>query len=198
MIGKRKTIFDVLREAEEDKNVDNAANTEEASSPEESGEDSSDAGDEYGGEDVFNIDTSLDDVDVNDGGGDISDNPDSSTDTNSIDSNSDPEEEPIEANTDIFSSLSAEEQQIKIKELKRLFMELYSSTDDILQKVNSTHTDENNIEIITKISSTLYSLREYINDYICNIFAFKSFIENDIVFNRFLAILNSISTIIEE
>ena len=202
MIGKRKTIFDVLKEAEEDTNDSDQSTQDEAPSPEESGEDAS--GDsEYGSEDDFNIDTSLDDDTGDDSGGD--DGLDGSSDTDidtgsssSASSGAEGEEEPVEANTDIFSSLTAEEQQIKIIELKRLFMDLYSSTDDILERINNTDTDENNLEVISRISMTIYSVRQYLNDYICRIFAQKSYIENDITFNRFLAILNSVSVIIEE
>lgn len=201
MIGKRKTIFDVLKEAEEDEVNDSDQTQDEAPSPEESGEDAS-GDDEYGGEDDFNIDTSLDDDTSADDGGSDSDisSDDSSSDTTSSGGTSGEvgEEEPIEANTDIFSSLSAEEQQIKIIELKKMFMNLYSSTDDILERINNTDTDESNLEVISRISMTLYSLRQYLNDYICKIFAQKSYIENDITFNRFLAILNSISVILEE
>lgn len=197
----RKTIFDIIREAEEDESNATEAPTnttqEEAPSPEESNEEASD---DYGSDDDFNIDTTVDDItsDLDTDGGESGDIDSSdSNSTSSSDTNIDSDEEPVQANTDIFSSLTAEEQQIKIMELKRLFSDLYSSTDDILDKLNNTETDENNIEIINRVSMVLYSLRKYIHDYLINVFANKSFIENDIAFNRFLSILNSISNIID-
>lgn len=205
MIMRRKSIFDIVREAEEDNASDTAqadANqaNEEAPAPEDSGEDTvDDAGDdEYGGDDDFDINADLGEEDMD--GGD-----DTGTDTGGSDSSSSSssggemvEEEPVKANTDIFASLSKEEQQVKILELKKLFANLYSSTDDILEKINNTETDENNIHVINRISMTIFNLRKYIADYIANSFAYKSYIENDITFNRFLSIINSVSSVLED
>lgn len=201
MLLKRQTIFDLLNEADDDQNAGDtsaAEETPEAPAPEESGEDA-------GGDDDFDIDTSLTDDD--NAGGDDSGNSDDggddlgSDDTGSSDDSSSSEEgedKEIPANTDIFASLSPEEQQVKIMELKRLFNELYTSINDILERINQTNTDENNIEAITNISSSLFYLRKYLSDYITKIFPNKSYIENDIAFNRYLSIVNGITSIIEE
>ena len=210
MIFRRKNIFDILKEAEDDQEqsevgqnaTDNAQ--DEAPSAEESNEQGTDD-EEYGNEDDFNVDTALDDEGGEDtgeeggeeddlGGGDM----DTSSDTSSSLDGGDSEEEPIKANTDIFNSLTAEEQQIKIRELKNLFLNLYTSTDDLLARLNETETDEDNIEVITRVSMILYSLKQYMEDYMTYSFGFKSYIENDIAFNRFLAILKSATTIVEE
>ena len=58
-------------------------------------------------------------------------------------------EEPVEANTDIFDSLSADEQKIKIMELQRLYGEMYNSCDDISKRLNDLDTEflgENDID----------------------------------------------------
>lgn len=208
---KRKTIFDIVKEAEDDQQQSDTAQSQtdqtgdQAPSAEESdAQGAEDApateDDDYGSDDDFNIDTSLDDEPDNPEGGNDSGE---GTDTNSSDDSSESygnesEDEPIEANTDIFSSLTAEEQQIKIKELKKLFAEMYSSTDDLLNKINSIDSNEYNIEIMSRISMVMYSLKQYISDYMINTFATKSYIENDIAFNRFLSILNSVSSVIED
>lgn len=203
MIMRRKSIFDIVREAEEDEVSSDTAQADtnqtenEAPAPEESGEDASN--DDYGGEDDFDINADLDVEDDLAGGGDSGsdDSSSSSTNTSSASSTEEPEE-PVEANTDIFASLSKEEQQIKISELKKLFANLYTSTDDILEKINNTDTDESNIEAINRVSMVLYTLRKYIVDYMENSFSFKSYIENDITYNRFLSILNSIASVLED
>ena len=214
MLLKRQTIFDLLNEADDDQNAGDtsaAEETPEAPAPEESGEDA-------GGDDDFDIDTSLTDddnaggdesSDSDDGGDESSDSDDggddfgsddsgSSDDSSSSSSEEGEEDKEIPANTDIFASLTPEEQQIKIMELKRLFNELYTSINDILERINQTNTDENNIEAITNISSSLFYLRKYLSDYITKIFPNKSYIENDIAFNRYLSIVNGITSIIEE
>ena len=186
----------VLNEAEDDQTTEapaTDAGTEEAPAPEESGEDATN--------DDFDIDTTLDDEDGgdDDGMGDDmggTDDPDtSSTDTTTT---GDEEDEPVEANTDMFASLSAEEQRIKISELKKQFGALYSSIDDTLVKINNTETDENNIEVVQKITDTLVTTKRYIMDYLTVHFPAKSFLENDIMYNRFLSIVFSISNVLEE
>lgn len=203
MLLKRQTIFDLLNEADDDQNTGDtsaAEETPEAPAPEESGEDT-------GGDDDFDIDTSLTDDDnaggdesdsSDDGGDDFESDNDGSSNDSSSSSEEGEEDKEIPANTDIFASLSPEEQQIKIMELKRLFNELYTSINDILERINQTNTDENNIEAITNISSSLFYLRKYLSDYITKIFPNKSYIENDIAFNRYLSIVNGITSIIEE
>ena len=208
MFFESKNLFEILKEAEEDEansatgQNDIEQNQEEAPSPEESADNAEDQEDDYGSEDDFNIDTTLDEEDQAEDQGDdpnvdIGDSDDSGS--SSTDSMSDEgEEEANPANTDIFSSLSAEEQQIKIKELKNLYVEMYSSLDDMLNKLNSAETNEDNLGIISRLSTSMYSLKQYIADYLTTMFAHKSYIENDIMFNRFLSTLNSIKNVLED
>ena len=124
---------------------------------------------------------------------------DSSSSDNSGGSEStaeDSDEEVNDDNTDIFSSLSAEEQQIKIKELKGLFQQMYTSCDEILDRINNLEFTEDNLPIMTRITYSLYDFKKYISEYIISIFPRKSYIENDIAFNRFLMILNSVKDIL--
>jgi hypothetical protein len=106
--------------------------------------------------------------------------------------------EPVKANTDIFSSLTAEEQKIKIRKLKEQFHSLFVTAEDIKAKIDDLNTDESNLDIVTRLSAELYTIKEYIRDYLLYHFDNKSFIENDIVFNRFLAIMNSIQSVLED
>lgn len=143
---------------------------------------------------------SLDDSSIDSGDSTSSDtSSNDANDSNNNDSNSDDvDEDAVEANTDIFASLSAQEQAIKISQLKTLFGNLYSSIDETLEKLNEIEFDENNKETISKISSDLYTIRVTLLDYIIKIFDTKSYIENDIAFNRFLADINFISSILEK
>lgn len=211
---RRKSIFDILNEAEEDENSSSSSSDENSDSgndTESTSDDSADSStdddtesdnseDDGGDDEDFSIDTDLDDVEDSDGDSSDSSSDDSSTsDTSSSDSSStDSDEEPVEANTDIFNSLTAEEQKIKIKELKNMFGELYLSCNDLLEKINLIDADDDMLDTITRLSMTLYSLKQYIGDYIKNTFVMKSYIENDVAFNRFLAILNSVSNITNE
>ena len=107
-------------------------------------------------------------------------------------------EEPVEANTDIFDSLSADEQKIKIMELQRLYGEMYNSCDDISKRLNDLDTDESNIDIISRVSDSMNILKKYIQDYLIGSFAKKSYVENDIMYNRFLSIISSLTDVLDQ
>lgn len=147
--------------------------------------------DNTGGGDDLNND--LDELDGN-GGGDNGEADLSELDNNSTQST----DKPIEANTDIFSSLSAEEQRVKISELKKQYNQLYSYCSEIMDKVGNINMSEDNYKEVNNAIELVYSLRLYILEYFTNVFDKKSFIENDIVFNRCLEILNSVSLILNK
>ena len=63
-------------------------------------------------------------------------------------------------------------------------------------KINDIYPDENNIESIYRVSSSLYDMKQNISEYINSIFDTKSYIENDIAYNRYLTIIQSITAII--
>lgn len=207
MFFARKTIFDILKEAEEDDNSEvETTSSENNETSTEKNDDNTNTDSESNSvednNDDFDIDTNLNDDDID---GDISSDKDSQTDTSTNTSDSigdssdsvDSEDKPVEANTNIFSSLSNEEQQIKISELKRLYNDLYCSCDDTLLRINDIDPDED-LEVLTRIAATLYRLKHYIADYMTNKFAINSYIENDVEFNRFLVIFNSVASVIEE
>lgn len=212
---KRKSIFDIIKEAEDEQDeggTTSSAEEESGTSTTDSGEegtdgaaetqeDSSGEENDYGEDEDFNIDVDLgeeEEGESTDDSGDEGSSEDSTSTDTSMSSATPPEEEPVDANTNIFSSLSQEEQIIKIKELKNMYKDLYCSCDDILERLNDITLSDDNIEQINKISTTLYSLKKYISDYLTNNFANKSYIENDIFFNRFLSILNVISSTIKD
>lgn len=208
---RRKSIFEIIREAEEDEQGGDTGSSDTAATGTE--EPTTDAGegdvevpeDDTSGDEDFNIDTSIDD----DGGEDDPLGGEGGEESGSEDSSSsdfgggstggeDPEEEPIEANTDIFASLSAEEQIIKIKELKGCYNDLYTSLQDLITKVDEIDLDEYNKDTITRISSIMLKTKVRLMDYILNVFGTKSYIENDVMFNRFLSIVNSVSGVVDE
>ncbi len=194
------SIFDVLREEGilKEADGDDQATTEPgppaADTPQDSPSDNnSDTGED---DDNFDIDTSLDDSegDTDDMNSDTSSEDSSSSDTG--DTSDDSDEEVNDDNTDIFTSLTAEEQQIKIKELKDLFQNMYTSCDEILDRLNNLQFTEDSIPVMNRLTYSIYDLKKYIQEYITSVFPRKSYIENDIAFNRFLMILNTIKDIL--
>jgi len=164
-------------------------------------DDNTDNATDDSGDDEFNIDTSVDDdSEGGDEGGDDSGGDDMDTgDDSSIDSGGgmDGEGEPLPENNDVFVTLTAEEQQVKIMELKKLYNDLYTYTDDLLKKMNDLDVEEDTLEIISRTSSQLYQLKIYLRDYMAHTFNTKSFVENDVYFNRFSSIIYSIGVIVD-
>lgn len=213
LFGRRsKTIFDILNEAPEDAAGDNAnatdAGGDDAAATDDTttGDDNADtandnagdADDTMGNDEDFDVDTNIDD-DTGEGGGDDTGD-DMGSEDSSMDSDMDSggdtgDEEVNPKNTDIFSTLTKEEQAIKIKELKKLYNNLYIYISDMLGKVNDISPDEDNQESIYRITSALYDLKQNIAQYIENIFPIKSYIENDIAYNRYLLIIKSITNV---
>jgi hypothetical protein len=195
------TIFDLLREAGEDDNTQQETTPTEDNDTidvdDTTDETQNNDQDEDVADDEFDIDTSLDD----EGGDDTPPESGVESDSSSNDSSmeDDEDEEPIEANTDIFSSLTAEEQTVKIKELKNQYNQLYMSCDKILERLNNLDPgDDIGVTIINRFSSTLFDIKTYISEYITDIFGTKSFVENDIMLNRFLMIIDSMTNILDK
>ena len=175
---------------------DNAADDGGDENTEDNNDDNAD--EDMGNDGDFDVDTSID---GDDGGDDTTDDTTGGDDLGGGgDMGSDEEVNP--KNTNIFSTLTKEEQAIKIKELKKQYNDLYIYISDMLEKVNDISPDEDNLEAIYRITSALYDLRKNIGDYIKSIFALKSYIENDISYNRYLvivqSIVNTINTVAEE
>ena len=214
LFNNRKNIFDIIKEAEDDDNSETASSNEDSGNDnteqnsDNSNNDSSDNNQnsseddvaskednqDYGKDEDFSIDTNLNDSDTSD-----DDNTSESSDNDSSSSATDNQDnaEPVQANTDIFGSLSAEEQQIKIKELKNMYADLYSYCNDVLLKINDIDTNEDNFSNVTRITVAISSLKQYIEEYLLYTFNTKSYIENDIMFNRYLTIMKSIAEILE-
>ena len=165
-----------------------------------SGNDNADDG---GDDNEFDIDTSVDDDggDDDEGGDDSGGDDMDSGDDSSMDSGGggmDGDGEPLPENNDVFVTLTAEEQQMKIMELKKLYNDLYTYTDDLLKKMNDLDVEEDTLEIISRTSSQLYQLKIYLRDYMTHTFNTKSFVENDVYFNRFSSIIYSIGIIVDK
>lgn len=195
-------IFKYFLEADDDDNTTASRETNDAGGDVDASDSNTndDAGDDS------NDDTSADDFDMDADLGD-SDSGDSS-DGDSSDSGSfgggggDGEEETDEEvkkqNADMFSSLSPEEQKIKILELKRLYHELYTNCDDILKRVNDMPVDEDTITVISRISTAMYRIKVEMEDYLKLRFPLATYYENDVAYNRFLYFYNSVAEIVEE
>lgn len=202
------SIFDIfrergiIREAEGDDQADAAAqpdgtadvNTDDTATDTDTAADTN----TDNTDDDFNIDTSLD-MDTDNSGTDGG-----STDSGADTSTSGEVDNPIDGgevnkyNTNMFITLTAEEQKIKIKELKNQYQTVYDSISEMLDRINNMDTDESNLAIISRISGALFDLRKFIGDYIIYEFPQKSFYDNDVMFNRFLLVISTLGKTLDK
>jgi hypothetical protein len=145
-------------------------------------------------DDDFTINTDDD----NASGDDTNNTDDQSSDTSSGDSGS---EESVDTGVkakerELFDSLSPEEQQMKNKMLKKLFGNLYSNCESVIDKLNGLGAGLEEVDRQIKRSlSILFELKQMVSDYLLNMYDSKTYIENDIMFNRYLSVLNAIKNI---
>lgn len=116
----------------------------------------------------------------------------------------DGEEQPVDElkkqEEDIYSSanLTPDQLDIKHKELKQNFFDMYDMISNIIDRIGDASISEENIKVVEYVSEQLTKLRTMISDYVNHVYSGKSYIENAINFNRFLAVLQGINKLLEE
>jgi hypothetical protein len=196
-----KSIF---LEAEDDNNQQQDNTNDQQDAPaDDANADNGDNNQELSDSD-FDIDTS-DDTPADDGtdtGGedDNTDNNSSNDSSNSSGGSEAAVDTPAKKkDREIFDSLSAEEQKLKTVKLKELFMKLYSRCGQIIEKYDSLGVRyEDLTEPIKNSVNALYSLKDTISSYLLYLFDSKTYLENDIMFNRFLVAMNQIKLITKD
>ena len=206
-ISKHQSDFsdlEALHEAPEDENTD--ANTpdegfEEA--PADAGDDNANT-DDTANEDNedFNIDASDDNLgdDLDGTGGTTGDGDDTAGgDNGSPEAQVDVDNEAKQKDREIFDTLSPQEQKIKTIQLKKLYMDLYTRCDQIIDKYNTLGVDYEDLgEPVHRCVDIIYNLKQMISTYLLYLFDSKSYFENDIKFNEFLVVLNKIKVITKD
>ena len=181
-----------------DNNQDNApAEDTQDNDNTENQDQNQDENQDAGGDDEFNIDADAD-IDTGDdasggdtgggGGGGTSVTPE--------------EEEPVDnedtrRDKELYDSLSPQEQKERNIKQKKLFFDLYSNCDYVIDKLNNisdADLEEYGVQI-RKTLSMLFDLKQMVSDYATKLYDSKSYIENDIMFNRYLSILNTVKNI---
>ena len=99
---------------------------------------------------------------------------------------------------ELYNELTPEQLDIKHKELKTQYLNMYDNVIAIIDRIGDINVAEQNIGTVEYVSNTLASLKDMLTDYVNDVYRTKSYIENFINYNRFLAILNGINKILEE
>ena len=181
-----------------DTTQDNAPAEDTAQDNTENQDQNQDDTQDAGGDDEFNIDADMD-IDAGDddmGGGDTGGGGGGGT------SVTPEEEEPVDnedtrRDKELYDSLSPQEQKERNIKQKKLFFDLYSNCDYVIDKLNNisdADLEEYGVQI-RKTLSMLFDLKQMVSDYATKLYDSKSYIENDIMFNRYLSILNTVKNI---
>lgn len=104
----------------------------------------------------------------------------------------------LKAQEEEILGLSPEELNVKHGELKSLFLKLYDSTNTIIDRIGNISVNNKNSSIINFISRNLADLRTMVVDYLDDVYSTKSYTENSITYNRFVAVLHGINKMLEE
>lgn len=99
---------------------------------------------------------------------------------------------------ELYANLTPDQLDIKHKELKGQFLSMFDMVSELVERIGNTGTNEENIKIVEYISNNLINLKDMISDYVNDVYQTKSYIENSIMYNRFLAALNAINKLLEE
>ena len=156
-----------------------------------------------GQEDDFNIESPDTGGDDNTEGGDdqTQDTGGGGTDTGT----GDDEKPEVDADSskandkNLYDSLSPAEQEMKTQKLKEQFIELYSTFQTYIDKFNDMSMEFEDIAPQIKHAvDMMFSAKKMISDWLLHIFDSKSYIENDIMYNRYLQVLNSVKNITDD
>ena len=202
---ERESILNnILHEAPEDENNGADEGFEEAPADAEPiGNDDAGGNEDTANEDNddFTIDASDDGLDDtgDSGGGDTTGGDTGGNNDSGVANDANVDNAAKKKDREIFDSLSPQEQKVKTVKLNELLMDLYNRCDQIMEKYNNIGVEYEDLGVpINKSIEALYSLKQMISTYLLYLFDSKSYVENDIQFNRFLTALNQIKLITKD
>ena len=97
---------------------------------------------------------------------------------------------------DVFGDLTDQQMDIKNKELKTNFINLYDTISDIEERINDISKDADMIKPLEFVSNKLADLAQQVSDYLSYTYPTKSYTENTVMYRLFLNILNQINDIL--
>ena len=179
-------------------------NNDQTQAADDGNEDATDYTDDggQGGDDGTGMDDGT--GDTGDGGGDTGDGTDdgggddSSDDYNSDDSGGDSDNPIKDLEKEIFDQLSPEQMGIKVKELKRRYLLLYDNIGNISDRINDIPKQSDTSKTISFITHKLDDTAILVSDYVNYTFDTKTYVENEINYRKFFAIVSAINSMLAE
>lgn len=97
---------------------------------------------------------------------------------------------------DIYADLNEPQMDIRNRELKQNFVDLYNMIGDVSERINDISKDSTSMRPLEFVASKLNSLSDTVSDYLTNTFSTKSYMENDINYHLFLKTIEDINAIL--
>lgn len=185
--------------------------------PEQGGEDdpnldlgNADGGGDTGSNDPHDdtspLDAAGDPPDGNDDDGEDGGDEDTGEDDGTVDGEDDQQDETSQqledkikgVENELFDTLTDNEKNNKILKLKEEYFELFKKLTGYETTVSNIEKDSNNVEMFVRIRKTIGDLKEYVYYYILHNFDTVSYFENQMMFYKYISILNSITKILEK
>lgn len=143
------------------------------------------------------------DVDDSEDGEDNQDDESSESDSEEDDASSDDsgeggDNELKSLEDDIFKDVPPEQMNIKIMELKKQYLEVYATITDVLTRCNKIPKSTHNMKVVEFIVNKLVEFKELVNFYLSNTFDTKTYVENMVNYQQYLATLNTINKLLKE
>lgn len=205
--GEEMETIDDEEEAEneDEANDDNNENKEDLQDAENTEDDANEEPEDADpGEEDEELETIDDDDEVT--GGDEDDGTDETGDPSGDDSDlgsdtideNDPHKKLKELEAEIFDQLSEEEKEMKKNELKKLYILLIEKSESIFALAQEITKTDDTVKLIDYILNTLMDLKTYLGDYVSDIYDNRTYLQNNVNFQKFLTIFDSIHAIFQE
>ena len=97
-----------------------------------------------------------------------------------------------------MSGLSDEQKVLKSIELKNRYLELYNTMELVIKRIDTISRSEDNIKILSFLISKLNELKKNIYDYIIDVYDTKTFMENIVQYQQYLAVLNTVNQVLNQ
>ena len=187
---------DNTTDEEDEHQADNSASdySMDTNEGDDSGDDGNTETEDSGDSDGYSMDTGDDDGE----GTDDTEAGDETTDETPDDSGSEGDNELQSLENDLFKDITPEQMNIKILELKKQYLEVYSTITDVLTRTNKIQKTTQNIKVLEFIINKLIELKDIVQFYLSNTFDTKTYMENMVNYQQYLVTLNTINRLLKE
>jgi len=160
----------------------------------DTGDDADAAGDGAEDDDGSSPDYTSDSPEDDDATGDGTD----ATDGDDASAGSMTDDEIKQLETDLFSDMSPEQIAIKQTDLKTQFVTLYGNVEKVIDRLSKVNRIEDNIRPIEFVTRKLLELKDLVRDSLIQSYDTRSYVENQIILQRHMAIFATLTNIMEE